>query len=176
MEDNKINKDEDLYIYMPILLDEEKTLRLIEQELGGRVIHEIGVAGPIVVVPQSFEGIPPRVFEEMKQIDELYQKSKISRNNAIKMMAELLRSSAYWDARFKQYIDSLIIQKLKELYELIEIAREDLLYAINSGRITMNEFNERYKLLTQKEFEALSSINETIERLDKGRERGGLGR
>ena len=82
----------------------------------------------------------------------------ISREMALQLMADLLEGEA-WGNRFKEYRNDLLIRKLKDLYDLLWIKKQDLLVTLSDGKINREVFS---KLNSQLNKLAKNSINDII--------------
>ena len=65
----------------------------------------------------------------------------------------------------ERYTDNLYLEKLKKLYELMEIKYQDLLHSLNAEKIDQKEFLERYSKLRELQGNSISELitsDETI--------------
>lgn len=148
------------FINNSILVDDEKTLNLVKQ-----VIAQRGMATRFRYdIPESFDTISENTFSKMQEIDRAHQTNIISRDVAIEMIANLFEGEAIRGG-FERYADNLYLEKLKKLYELMEIKYQDLLHSLNTGKIGQKEFMERYFKLRELQGSSISELitsDETI--------------
>ena len=157
---NPVNNTTSQVINNSILVDDEKTLNLVRQ-----VIAQRGMSNRFSYdVPESFDSIPEGTFSVMQGIDEAHQKNMISRDIAIEMIADLFEGDAI-RGRFDKYVNDLYLEKLKKLYELMEIKYQDLLHALNTGKIDQKEFLERYSKLRELQGNSIAELNTSNETL-----------
>ena len=150
---NSINNTTSQVNNNPILNDEEKAINLIRQIVEQKVTHDI---------PESFDMISESTFSKMQGIDKMYQSNFISRDIAIEMMADLVEGDAI-RSRYERFADDMYLEKLKKLYKLMEIRRQDLLNALNTGKIDQKEFMERYSKLRELQGNSISELIESDE-------------
>lgn len=142
-----------------ILVDDAKTLDLVRKK-----ISERGISKLFTEVPMSFDEIDESTFTQMQGIDQAHQYNLISDDVAINMIADLFERRGFCK-KFEDYIDSVLMSRLKELFELLEIKYQDLLNALNTGKIDKAEFEARMKKLRELESNSLQEIisqNETL--------------
>ena len=154
---NKIDFLGKLPTYNSILNDEEKTLNLVTE-----AIAERRAKGNNYKVPKSFDDIPQSTFIKMNMIDQIQQKGFISRDMAIDLFADLFENDSMRQ-RFEEYTNDLFEQKLRQLYETLEIEYQDLLNALNTGSITEKEFMEKYSKLREIESNSMQEITRSDE-------------
>ncbi|MBE6160846.1 MAG: hypothetical protein E7158_01315 [Firmicutes bacterium] len=156
---NEVEVPRDLPINNSILVDDNKTLNLVRQTIDKR-----GFTRFFADVPESFDEIDRTTFTQMREIDQAHQHSFISRDTAISMIADLFERRGFCN-RFEKYIDSVLMARLKELFELLEIKYQDLLHALNTGKIDQTQFEESIKKLRELETNSMKDIitqNETL--------------
>lgn len=146
---NQINQ----FINDSILVDDEKTLNLVKQEIAQRSTFTRFRYN----IPESFDTISENIFSKMQEIDRAHQSNIISRDIAIEMIADLFEGEAIRGG-FEKYTDNLYLEKLKKLYELMEIKCQDLLYSLNTGKINQKEFLERYSKLSELQENSISEL------------------
>lgn len=151
---NSINiGSETQFINNSILVDDEKTLNLVKQ-----VIAQRGMSTRFKYdIPESFDTISENTFSKMQEIDRVHQTNIISRDVAIEMIADLFEGEAIRGG-FERYADNLYLEKLKKLYELMEIKYQDLLHSLNTGKIDQKEFLERYSKLRELQGNSISEL------------------
>lgn len=98
----------------------------------------------------------------MQGIDKIQQRDLISRDAALELIADLFESDVT-KQRFEEYANDLFIQKLRELFETIEIKYQDLLHVLNTGSITEKEFTEKYSKLRDLETNSIQEITRSDE-------------
>lgn len=152
---NEIKVSKDLLMNNSILLDDKKTLNLVKQVLDSR-------GETSTDIPETFEDIPQSTFAKMRGIDKIQERALISRDVAIELIADLFESDGM-KKRFEEYANDLFSQKLKKLYELIEIKYEDLLHALNTGSINEQEFMDKYSKLRDLESNSIEEITSGYE-------------
>ena len=131
-----------------ILIDDKKTLNLVKQ------------------VVESFDMISESTFSKIQEIDKIHRANIISRDIAIEMIADLFEGEAI-RTEFEKHIDNLYLEKLKKLYELMEIKYQDLLHALNTGKIDQKQFLESYSKLRELQRNSISELitsDETLRR------------
>ena len=141
-----------------ILIDDKKTLNLVKQ-----VVAQRGVRYDI---PESFDMISESTFSKIQEIDKIHRANIISRDIAIEMIADLFEGEAI-RTEFEKHIDNLYLEKLKKLYELMEIKYQDLLHALNTGKIDQKQFLESYSKLRELQRNSISELitsDETLRR------------
>ena len=156
---NESQLSRDLPINNSILVDENKTLNLVRQTVNKR-----GLSRFFAEIPKSFDEVDETTFTKMQSIDQAHQNNFISRDVAIEMIVDLFERQGFCK-RFEKYIDSVLMARLKELFELIEIKYQDLLNALNTGKIDQAQFTERMAKLRELEANSMSEIvlqNETL--------------
>ena len=155
---NKIDSSVILSINNSLLIDEFKTLNLVRQILEQRKTN--------YYIPTSFDTISQSIFRKIQLIDKIHQQNIISRDTAIELIADLFESEEI-KQRFEKYANGLLIEKLKKLYELIEMMYQSLLETLNKGNITQEEFMKRYHKIRVLESNSIQEILETDEILHK---------
>lgn len=141
------------FINKSILVDEEKTLNLVKQ-----VIAQRGMSTRFRYdIPESFDTISVNTFSKMQEIDRAHQSNIISRDVAIEMIADLFEGEGIRGG-FERYADNLYVEKLKKIYELMEIKYQDLLHSLNNGKINQKEFLERYSKLRELQGKSISEL------------------
>lgn len=146
---NQINQS----INDSILVDDEKTLNLVKQEIAQRGMFTRFRYN----IPESFDTISENTFSKMQEIDRAHQSNIISRDIAIEMIADLFEGEAIRGG-FERYADNLYLEKLKKLYELMEIKYQDLLHSLNTSKIDQKEFLERYSKLRELQGNLISEL------------------
>ena len=162
-ENNEIQISKDLSVNNSILADENKTLNSVRQKI------QKGISRTFSEIPESFDEIDESTFTKIHEIDQAHQHNYISRETAIDMIAELFERQGFCNS-FENYVDSVLMAKLKELFKLLEIKYHDLLHALNTGKIDQREFQERLKKLRELEVNStreLFSQNETLKKHSK---------
>ena len=159
---NKISNDDINNINNSLLVDEEKTLNFVRQILMSRGNN----LNNGYEIPESFDKISRDTFNQMSEIDKVYQMNLISREIAIELIANLFKSEGI-KQRFKKYSNNLLNEKLTKLYELMKIKYDDLLYSLNKGNITEQEFMEKYSKLLDFESNSIQEILTSDEILRK---------
>lgn len=142
----------DLPINNSILVDDDKTLNLVRQ-----VVNKRGLSRLFTEIPRSFDEVDETTFTKMQSIDQAHQNNFISRDVAIEMIADLFERQGFCK-RFEKYIDSVLMTRLKVLFELIEIKYQDLLNALNTGKIDETQFSEKMAKLREFEANSMSEI------------------
>jgi len=142
-----------------ILIDDKKTLNLVKQ-----VVAQRGVNSRVRYdIPESFDMISESTFSKIQEIDKIHRANIISRDIAIEMIADLFEGEAIRT----EHIDNLYLEKLKKLYELMEIKYQDLLHALNTGKIDQKQFLESYSKLRELQRNSISELitsDETLRR------------
>ena len=145
-----------------ILIDDKKTLNLVKQ-----VVAQRGVNSRVRYdIPESFDMISESTFSKIQEIDKIHRANIISRDIAIEMIADLFEGEAI-RTEFEKHIDNLYLEKLKKLYELMEIKYQDLLHALNTGKIDQKQFLESYSKLRELQRNSISELitsDETLRR------------
>ena len=145
-----------------ILIDDKKTLNLVKQ-----VVAQRGVNSRVRYdIPESFDMISESTFSKIQEIDKIHRANIISRDIAIEMIADLFEGEAI-RTEFEKHIDNLYLEKLKKLYELMEIKYHDLLHALNTGKIDQKQFLESYSKLRELQRNSISELitsDETLRR------------
>lgn len=145
-----------------ILIDDKKTLNLVKQ-----VVAQRGVNSRVRYdIPESFDMISESTFSKIQEIDKIHRANIISRDIAIEMIADLFEGEAI-RTEFEKHIDNLYLEKLKKLYELMEIKYQDLLHALNTGKIEQKQFLESYSKLRELQRNSISELitsDETLRR------------
>ncbi len=142
-----------------VLVDDNKTLNLVRQTIDKR-----GLSRFFAEIPESFDEIDEATFTQMKGIDQAHQHNFISRDTAINMIADLFERRGFCK-RFEKYIDSVLMSRLRELFELLEIKYQYLLHALNTGKIDQVQFEASMKKLRELETNSMKEIitqNETL--------------
>lgn len=108
-------------------------------------------------IPELFDTIYENTFSKTQEIDGAHQTNIISRDVAIEMIDDFFQGEAIrgW---FERYADNLYLEKLKKLYELMEIKYQDLLHSLNTGKIDQKEFLERYSKLRELQENSISEL------------------
>ncbi len=156
---NEVQISRDLPINNSVLVDDNKTLNLVRQTIDKR-----GLSRFFAEIPESFDEIDEATFTQMKGIDQAHQHNFISRDTAINMIADLFERRGFCK-RFEKYIDSVLMSRLRELFELLEIKYQDLLHALNTGKIDQVQFEASMKKLRELETNSMNEIitqNETL--------------
>lgn len=157
---NPVNNTTGQVINISILVDDEKTLNLVRQ-----VIAQRGMSSRFGYdIPETFDTISKSTFSVMQEIDKAHQTNVISRDVAIEMIADLFEGDAI-RGRFDKYVNDLYLEKLKKLFELMEIKYQDLLHALNTGKIDQKEFLERYSKLQELQNNSISELLTSNENL-----------
>ena len=140
-----------------ILIDDKKTLNLVKQ-----VVAQRGVNSRVRYdIPESFDMISESTFSKIQEIDKIHRA-----NITIEMIADLFEGEAI-RTEFEKHIDNLYLEKLKKLYELMEIKYQDLLHALNTGKIDQKQFLESYSKLRELQRNSISELitsDETLRR------------
>lgn len=92
-----------------ILVDDEKTLNLVKQEITQRGMFTRFRYD----IPGSFDTISENIFSKMQEIDRAHQSNIISRDIAIEMIADLFEGEAIRGG-FERYADNLYLEKVKK--------------------------------------------------------------
>lgn len=137
-------------INISLMSDEEKLFLLLLSRIKGRISDKY--------LPNSFSDLSENTIKKMAFIDRYFQMNVISHEMALQMMADLLEGET-WGNRFKEYRNDLLIRKLKDLYNLLWIKKQDLLFALSDGKINREVFS---KLNSQLNKLAKNSINDII--------------
>ncbi len=150
---DKFEKSKGVLVNNSILLDENKLLDMVKQELNRRGI----VSRFFAIVPESFSELEQNVLSQMGEIDLAFQYNAISRDIAIGMIADLFERRGTSE-RFAKYLDSVLIARLKELYELLDMKYKELLHALLEGRLSSKAFHEKLSALRKYEINSMESI------------------
>lgn len=140
------NKKLNVAINNSLLVDEEKILSIIIQ-----IARE--KAPKVLEYPSSFSEISKDILDKMIVIDKFYQRNIITKEETIQIFADLLLT----DCIKKEYKDSIFLNNVKKLDELLETKYQDLLNAYNNGIIDETEYFEKFRQLINFE---INSINE----------------
>ena len=146
----KYKDNEKEKINISLMTEEKKLFLLLLSRIKGRISDKY--------LPNSFSDISENTIKKMTFIDRYFQMNVISREMALQLMADLLEGEA-WENRFKEYRNDLLIRKLKDLYDLLWIKKQDLLVALSDGKINREVFS---KLNSQLNKLAKNSINDII--------------
>ena len=146
----KYKDNEKEKINISLMTEEEKLFLLLLSRIKGRISDKY--------LPNSFSDISENTIKKMTFIDRYFQMNVISREMALQLMADLLEGEV-WGNRFKEYRNDLLIRKLKDLYDLLWIKKQDLLVALSDGKINREVFS---KLNSQLNKLAKNSINDII--------------
>lgn len=83
----------------------------------------------------------------------------------LQMMADLLEGEG-WINRYEKHKNDLLMKKLRELFELMCIKKQDLLYALSSGKINREQFGKLNSQLRNFWIKSMEEIIELITILD----------
>ena len=119
-----------------------------------------------IEIPNSISDIPQNILSQIKEINQMWQKQLISSDVAVELIITLFESNGI-KKRYEKYVNDVYMQKMTKLYELLEILYMDLINALNVGRITQEQFIERYSRLKVLETNSMSEIAATDEILHK---------
>ena len=150
------------YVNNSILTDEDKTMRFISSAFKMNVIStKIDYS-----IPKTYSEIPKDMFKKMQEIDDMFQRDMISYEFAIELIASLFERDGV-KRQFEQYVDDVLFQKIKQFYETIERIYQDLLFALNTGKITKDDFIKEFSKMREKETVTIWSILSKVETFHK---------
>ena len=92
-------------------------------------------------VPSSFDELSDENKDKLLFVDRYYQLNIISREMAIQIMSSIIECEG-WINRFREYNEDLLIDKLKEISELLWLKRKNLFIDLEMGIITKEIFSK----------------------------------
>ena len=90
-------------------------------------------------IPSSFDELSDENKDKLLFVDRYYQLNIISREMAIQIMSSIIECEG-WINRFREYNQDLLIEKLKEIDELLWLKRKNLFIDLEMGKISKNVF------------------------------------
>ncbi len=90
-------------------------------------------------IPSSFDELSDENKDKLLFVDRYYQLNIISREMAIQIMSSIIECEG-WINRFREYNEDLLIDKLKEITELLWLKRKNLFIDLEMGIITKDIF------------------------------------
>ena len=92
-------------------------------------------------IPSSFDELSDENKDKLLFVDRYYQLNIISREMAIQIMSSIIECEG-WINRFREYNEDLLIDKLKEISELLWLKRKNLFIDLEMGIITKEIFSK----------------------------------
>lgn len=116
-----------------LFANEKNLLELLYAKIVSKISEEY--------LPKSSKEISKDNLDKMIYIDTYYQLGLISREMAIQIMSSIIECEG-WINRFREYNEDLLIDKLKEITELLWLKRKNLFIDLEMGIITKEIFSK----------------------------------
>lgn len=123
------------YINESLLKDSE-----VFEELRNRLCS--GPSPFNVYFPNSFDELSEEELKACYEVDELYKKGIITKEEALKLLEDIF-SGGMMRKRFEAYQHEMLLNKLKELLKIKYMELEELHNALNNNLISKEEYFER---------------------------------
>lgn len=114
-----------------------------------------------IYFPNSMEELTEDEKNECNKIDELYKSGKITREEALKLLASVF-SGGMTRRRFEAFLTRIKIEELKRLLKKKWLELSELYTAYNDNLITKEEFFEQFRKINRKFYNDLKFFLEAI--------------
>ena len=130
------------------LLEDKELLLTLNSRIIGRLNERY--------LPKSFNDFSNDVLEKLLYVDRFYKIGVISREIAIQIMSCIIEYQG-WINRFKDYEQDVLLEKLKEINEILWIKRKNMFILLENGIITKEQFTRVNSEITR--FEKNNFVN-----------------
>lgn len=130
------------------LLEDKELLLTLNSRIIGRLNDRY--------LPKSFNDFSNDILEKLLYVDRFYKIGVISREIAIQIMSCIIEYQG-WINRFKDYEQDVLLEKLKEINEILWIKRKNMFILLENGIITKEQFTKVNSEITR--FEKNNFVN-----------------